>query len=171
MRSRATNILQIFILLTGIIYIFIGVFFFISPVYVLKFFAQNVSENWFDLVRDHELVAPLYYIVRGFAALLFSSGAAMILPLFDPLRYRGLVYYNGIVFPFFACVIFLKKGLFLFLSNTQVSDAQGKVIPATLGAETAHTVILILGIVFLVIFLLNAAGLILTKKLAHEGVE
>ena len=90
MRSKATNMLQIVILLTGLVYLVIGIFFFISPLTVVSFFADNISENWLDLVKDHELVAPLYFYSRGISSLLFVTGLSMVMPLFDPLKYRGM---------------------------------------------------------------------------------
>jgi hypothetical protein len=49
-----------------------GAAFLLTPMFVLQLFAENVSENWLDLVRDHELVAPLFYMVRSFSVLLIN---------------------------------------------------------------------------------------------------
>ncbi len=166
MRSRSTNFLQVVVLLTGAVYIVIGLFFYVSPLTVLKLFAENVSENWIDLVKDHELVGPLYYIARGFAALVFSSGVAMIMPLFDPLKYRGLIYFNGLVFPFLASILMIKNGIyFIFLKKQPGAETAG--VPVQHG----HLILLVLGIIFTVIFIFTLAGLIATKKQAKEGLE
>jgi len=158
MRTKATNFLQGAVLLTGVTYIIIGLSFFISPIGILEFFAANFPEDWLKQIMHDEIVAPLFYITRGFAALVFTSGAAMVLPLFDPLRYRGLIYYNALLFPFLITVLFLKNSLLQFLISSHP-------------VQTSHSVILILGAVFSFLFLLNAAGLIMTKKIAKEGKE
>ncbi len=168
MRSRATNILQGIVLLTGLIYILLGLFLYISPVSLLKIFAENVSENWLDLVRDNELVAPLYYLTRGFSALVFTSGLAMIMPLFEPLRYRGLIYYNGLIFPFLAGALFMYNGFIRMLTAGEIVTVDGKLISA---GNTIHLPVVILGIVFSLICLLTAVGLAITKKQAGSGLE
>lgn len=168
MRSRLTNILQIIILVTGIIYIITGLFFYVSPLTVIEVFAQNISENWLDLVKDHELVGPMYFVFRAFSALLFTSGFAMLLPLFDPLKYRGLVYYNGVIFPLLASFLLVKNGLFMSARHKQVMAIASDSITAH---QQGHLLVIILGIVFAVIALLSIAGLYLTRNQAKEGVE
>jgi len=163
MRSRATNVLQTVILITGSAYILIGIFFYISPLSVLELFTEHQPENWIDLVSDNSLVAPLYFITRAFSALLFASGISMVLPLFDPLKYRILVYFNGVIFPLFITILFLAN-----LSS-------GKVIGTVLTEEGQrgffHKIIFILGIIFIVILLLSMVSLTLTHKQAREGKE
>ena len=171
MRSRATNILQVIVLVTGVIYLALGSFLYFSPLQVIMFFAENVSENWFELVKDHELVAPLFFITRGFAAMVITAGASMIMPLFDPLRYRGLIYYNGLLFPLLAAVIFVKNGLFILMTGGHLLSAREESIASEVGAQGAHTIVVVLGVVFLLIFIINLTGLLLTKRLASEGVE
>jgi len=134
-------------------------------------FAENVSENWFELVRDHELVAPLYYITRGFASLVLVTGLSMVMPLFDPLKYRGMIYFNGILFPLMASVILVKNGIFILLSGGQMISGKEESLGSEVGYQSAHTLIVILGLVFLVLFIINAAGLILTKRQSDEGIE
>jgi hypothetical protein len=160
MRTKLTNYLQIAVLITGVLYIFTGLFFYFSPLDVLKFFAENVSENWLDMVRDNELVGPLFKIARGLAALLFTAGFAMIMPLFDPLRYRGLIYYNGVVFPFFA----------LFISALDWISAE-KVPAAAAKNADVMTINIFFIIILSAVLLLNISGLLLTKKLAGRGIE
>ncbi len=166
MRSRLTNFLQVVVLITGVVYIVIGLFFYASPLTVLKIFAENVSENWFDLVKDHELVAPLYYISRGFSALVFSAGIAMVMPLFDPLKYRGLVYFNGLIFPLLAAILMMKNGIYFIFLKKQPGAETGAV-----PVQHGHLILLILGVIFTVIFILTLAGLIATRKQAKEGTE
>lgn len=171
MRSRTTNILQVIILVNGVIFIIIGLFFYFSPLTVLKLFAENVSDNWLDLVRDNELVAPLYNISSGLAALLFTSGFAMVLPLFDPLRYRGLIYFNGIIFPFFASLLFLKNGIpFVFMSEQPGEEVHGSLVEL-IRAHGGHLIVVILGIIFAFVFFTTLAGIIMTKKQADQGIE
>lgn len=172
MRSRATNVLQAAVLLSGIIYVIVGLFFIISPLSVMKVFAENVSENWLELVRDHELVAPLYYLTKGFAAILLTEGIAMVMPLFDPLRYRGLVYYNGILFPFIVSVLFMKNGIYFILMQRSpgAEIGEGAATSAAAG-PSGHLIILILGILFTIVFLVNLAGVLITRKEAKKGME
>ena len=168
MRTRLTNTLQIIILLTGIIYIFSGIFFFVSPLTVIEFFAENVSENWLDLVRDHELVGPLYLTLRAISALLLTSGVAMAMPLFDPLKYRGLVYYNGVIFPFLAAFVLIKNGIFL---SSKYQDAVAIAGSAPAARQQGHLLVIILGVVFAAIALFSAIGLYITREQAKDGLE
>lgn len=157
MRTRSTNYLQGAILLTGAVYILFGVFMYLVPLTVLTFFAENISENWLEMVRENELVAPLYYITRGLSALLLTSGLAMILPLFDPLRYRGLIYFNGVVFPLLGLILSLTQYLF---SGGEAGSA-----------NPALSLNLFLFVTLTIVFAFNFSGLMITKKLAKEGVE
>lgn len=175
MRSRATNVLQATVLITGILYVIVGLFLIISPLAVLKLFAENISENWLELVRDHELVAPLYYMTKGFAAMLMTAGVAMVMPLFDPLRYRGLVYYNGLLFPLMVSGLFMKNGIyFIFMQRNPAAAEIGEVaITATNSAAgpSGHLIILILGVLFSVVFILNLTGVLVTRDEAKKGLE
>ncbi len=163
MRSRRTNILQLVVLVSGIIYILIGLLNYFSPMFVINLFAENVSESWFDLVRDHELIAPLYYMVRAFSALLFTSGILMIMPLFDPLKYRGIIYFNGVLFPLMASFVLIKNGLFIKAKKLDVSEA--------MEGDYSHTVIIVLGVVLLVVFISCLISLAITGKDAAKGKE
>lgn len=169
MRSKATNVLQGIVLFVGIVYVIIGLFFYISPISVLEFFAENFPEDWLKQVINDEIVGPLYIISRGFSALLFSSGIAMIMPLFDPLRYRGLIYYNGLAFPFLSSILFLYNGISLVLNSKNIEAGNG--FFQAFSSPHGHLLVLILGIVFALIFILTAFGLILTNKMAKEGME
>jgi len=163
LRSRKTNILQIIVLVSGIIYIIIGLFNYFSPLFVLDFFAENVSENWFDLVRDHELIAPLYFMVMAFSALLFTSGILMIMPLFDPLKYRGIIYFNGVLFPLMASIVLIKNGL---LTKAKKLDVGG-----VMEGDYSHSLIIFLGTVLFVIFVSCLISLVITGKDAAKGKE
>lgn len=164
MRSKKTNALQVSVLLTGVIYIVMGAAFLLTPMFVLQLFAENVSENWLDLVRDHELVAPLFYMVRSFSVLLITSGFLMIMPLFDPLKYRGIVYINGVIFPLISSVILIKNGLFAKDRGTDIQES-------LLQGDYTHKLIVIIGVIFAIIFLVSTIMLILTAKDAKEGKE
>jgi hypothetical protein len=170
MRSHSTNFLQAVVLITGIIYLFIGVVFYVSPLSVLSFFAENVSESWLDLVMDNELVAPLYFISRGFSALLVTSGLVMIMPLFDPLKYRGLVYANGLFFTLFASIMFVKNGILISFFNSRPAGPTAGVLAVSEGRE-GHLIIILLGIIFSVLFILNLTALLITRKQSKEGIE
>ncbi len=160
MRSAKTNAFQAAVLISGVMYIIIGVAFIFSPLTIFQFFAENVSENWIDLVRDHELVAPMYFTVRAFGVLLLTSGFLMIMPLFDPLKYRGIAYFNGVLFPFISAIILLKNGLFIGVKRDD-----------SIQSNYIHIPIVILGIILSVIFLIVLLTLLLTRKDAKEGRE
>ena len=160
MRSAKTNAFQVAVLISGIMYIIIGNAFIFSPLTIFQFFADNVSENWIDLVRDHELVAPMYFTVKAFGVLLLSAGFLMIMPLFDPLKYRGIAYFNGVLFPFISAVILLKNGLFLGVKRDD-----------SIHSDYIHVPIVVLGIILSVIFLIVLATLLITRKDAKEGRE
>jgi len=164
LRSKKTNALQTSVLITGVIFMIMGAAFLLTPMFVLQLFAENVSENWLDLVRDHELVAPLFYMVRSFSVLLITSGFLMIMPLFDPLKYRGIVYINGVIFPLISSVILIKNGLYAKDRGTLVQESLFE-------GDYTHKLIVIIGIIFSVIFLFNIIMLILTAKDAKEGRE
>ncbi len=164
MRSKKTNALQVTVLLSGVIFIIIGAAFFFTPMFMLQLFADNVSENWFDLVRDNELIAPLFYMVRAYSVLLVTSGFLMIMPLFDPLKYRGIVYFNGVIFPLISSFILIKNGLF-------ARGKGGEVQESLLQGDYILKLILILGLIFAVIFIACTTMLFLTRKDAKEGKE
>ncbi len=168
MRSKLTNILQIIVLFIGIIYIVAGLFFYVSPLTVIEIFAQNVSENWIDLVKDHELVGPLYFVFRAVSALLFTSGIAMVMPLFDPLKYRGLIYYNGVIFPALASFMLIKNGLFMSARHKQAMVIASDPV---LMKQQGHLLVIILGIIFSIIAIVTVAGLFLTREQAKDGME
>lgn len=175
MRSRATNILQVILIVNGIVFVAIGIFLYFSPLTVLRLFAANIPDNWLDLVRDNEFVAPLYYYIHyvssGLAALLFTSGFAMVLPIFDPLRYRGLIYFNGIVFPFFASVPFVKDGLVLILTSRQPGQEAGGSFLEFIRNQGSPLFIFILGLIFLAVFISTLIAILITRKQAKQGIE
>jgi hypothetical protein len=160
LRSVKTNTFQIAVLISGVIYIFIGIAFILSPITVFQLFADNVSENWIDLVRDHELVAPLYFTVKAFGILLLSSGFLMIMPLFDPLKYRGIAYLNGVFFPFLSSIILIKNGLFIGIKKDDAMQG-----------DFMHLPIVILGSIFAAVCIIVLLTLLITRKEAKEGKE
>jgi hypothetical protein len=134
-----------------------------SPMFVLNLFAENVSENWLDMVRDHELIAPLYYTVMAFSALLFSSGILMIMPLFDPLKYRGIVYFNGVLFPLMASFVLIKNGLFIKAKKLDVAEG--------VEGDYTHTAIIVLGFILLAVLVSCVITLAITGRDALKGKE
>jgi len=192
MRSKTTNVLQGVVLLTGIVYIVIGLFFYASPYSVFKIFATSPDskivaayesegasskdaesgdfseDDWLKQIINDEIISPLYYIFRIFAVLLMICGIAMVMPLFDPLRYRGLVYYNGLIFPFISSL-----SLFIFIRsqksiNIEIAADRGK--DAAIWQE-GHMIMTSLAIVFFLICILTAVSLIITRRQAKEGRE
>ena len=167
MRSKRTNILQVIVLITGITYIVIGLFYYVNPLIIFRIFAENVAENWFDLVRENELVGPLYSILRAFAALVFTAGVTQVMPLFDPLKYRMLIYFNGLLFPFMSCVVLLSHAVHFFIRQ-RGTEALGR---GSLEGVSNHAIISILIITFLAVLIINIVGLLITKKEAARGQE
>ncbi len=217
MRSKATNYLQIIVLIVGIIYMAIGAAFFTSPISMFRMFVSkkhevkqvnvnsynlkkkqkiasanetlaekckrlykkdnsvtirkgtltdihsNFNENWIMQVKTDEILAPLYYFFRVLSALLFIAGFAMILPLFDPLKYRGLVYFNAVIFPLLGIILFSSNALAFIFSSS-------KSIPKP-GETSGHALIMILWLVLIFVLGLGFSGLMLTRKLAKKGIE
>lgn len=194
MRSKTTNVLQGVVLLTGIVYLIIGASFYASPYKICKLLVAGsdaksnatisdsdgesikkgdetpdlTEDEWLKQIINDEIISPLYYIFRIFAALLMVSGIAMIMPLFDPLRYRGLVYYNGLIFSFIASV-----SIFLFIHSQKVINDQiaGEAGKDAVTWQVGHLIMTILGSVFTAIFVLNAISLVITRKQAQAGKE
>jgi len=160
LRSVKTNTFQMAVLISGIIYIILGLALVLSPIMVFQLFADNVSENWFDLVRDHELVAPLYFTVKSFGVLLLSSGVLMIMPLFDPLKYRGIAYMNGVFFPLLSSIILLKNGLFIGVKKD-----------VSMQGDYMHLPIVIFGSILSAVCIIVLLTLLITRKDAKEGKE
>jgi hypothetical protein len=148
MRSKATNILQLIVLVTGILYILAGAVFFISPLLLGRIFGIQPAEDWFAQIKYDALFAPIYFFAQGFAALLLTTGISMVMPLFDPLRYRGLIYYAGVLFPLLAAAALIRNGL-----------------------QYGHVMVSVMGIVFAAVLCLTAAGLAITKNKAKSGEE
>ncbi len=148
MRTKLTNILQLIVLLTGVIYILTGLVFFYSPVRFVEFFLIDVTDDWFKAIQYDTFIAPLFFLARGFAAMILAAGLSMILPLYDPLKYRGLIYYTGIVYPVLSSIIFLFNGI-----------------------KFEHWILTIFGITNLAIFIANLTGLIITHREAKAGIE
>jgi hypothetical protein len=148
MRSRYTNFLQVIVLLSGIIYVAIGVVFYVSPIAFGWIFSVDINEDWLNEISRDTFISSLYYLSRGFSALLFSVGLSMVLPLFEPLRYRGLIYYTGVIFPIMSSLLLLKNGI-----------------------SHDHTVITVIGLLFAIILVLTVIGLFITNRDAKEGKE
>lgn len=109
MRSRKTNFLQIVVLISGIVYILTGALFAASPHFFGKVFFLEINEDWFmEIPKDAFMFASIT-LARAFAGLLFTVGLAMILPLFDPARYRGLIYFTNVVFPLISAFLLIKS--------------------------------------------------------------
>ena len=148
MRSKATNILQFGVLFTGIIYVTIGFLYGFSPILFANIFGIEVNPDWYNLIKYDTFTSPLYHFSRVFALLMAVAGLSMILPLFDPLKYRGMIYYNGILFPLVAAPVLLVNGL-----------------------TYDHLILTICGVVLLVLFFFVGFGLMITRRQARMGQE
>ncbi|MBN2042058.1 MAG: hypothetical protein JW864_18625 [Spirochaetes bacterium] len=148
MRSKRTNVLQVIIILIALLYIVTGAVFYYSPVKFMEIFSIEVNEDWFKGIQFDTFIAPVYFLARSFSAMIVTAGLAMILPLFDPLRYRGLIYFLGVVFPALASFILLYNGI-----------------------KTDHWIIILFGLIFSTVLLITICGAILTYKEAKSGIE
>jgi len=126
----------------------IGALFFYSPIRSFEIFYIDVPDDWFKSIEYDTFVAPLYIITRSFSAMILAAGLAMILPLYDPLKYRGLIYYTGIIFPLISSITLLYNGI-----------------------EFDHWILTLFGAVFLIILLATVCGLAMTFKEAKAGIE
>ncbi len=198
MRSKSTNFLQGVVLFTGVAYLVIGLFFFISPYSSLKIFSviseekstavvqdldgrgtkkidvgRLTEEDWLHQINNDDIMSPLYYIFRIFSAFVLVSGLAMIMPLFDPLRYRGLIYFNGVTYPFIAAIslvifILVQKSINVKIAGDLDIDQR---LRESMARQETPVVLIILSVVFVLICISTAAGLIITRKQAKAGRE
>jgi hypothetical protein len=148
MRNVRTNVLQIAVLAAGIIYCAFGALYFIAPQLVMRILPIEMGEDPFNQIRLDELLGTIYAISRALAGLLFFAGASMVMPLFDPLKYRVMAYFFGFFFPAVAAAHMTYAG---FISRTKSAW--------------------LLAAVFGFLALLNLAGLLLTRGNASRGVE
>jgi len=125
-----------------------GILFALSPQFFGTIFGVRVTSDWYESIKFDTFIAPLYHFSRAFAFMLAVAGFAMILPLFDPLRYRGLVYYTGVLFPLVSSVILLTNGL-----------------------KYQHTILVAMGSVFAILCIFSLTGLMLTRGRAKMGEE
>lgn len=148
MRNRRTNFLQIIVLITGLVYIFIGMFYFISPATFAKILQLRVNQDWLNNVHLDEFLFMIYTFSRIVAVILLTSGLGMILPLFDPLKYRGLIYCNGVIFQLISASYLLFAGI-----------------------TRDYQTILAVGILLALLFIMTIIGLLITKSDANSGIE
>ena len=148
MRSRKTNFLQSVVLITGIIYVIIGGLFALSPHLFGNIFSVDINEDWFNEIPKDPFMFMTLTLSRSLSFLLFTIGLSMVLPLFDPLKYRGLVYYTGIIFPFVATLI--------FVINTIINSVG---------------ILMLYSALFFIIFISTSVALWLTRESVKSGIE
>ena len=148
MRNVRTNVLQIAVLLAGIIYIAVGALYFIAPELTMRILPIEMGEDQLNQIKLDELLVTIFFLSRALAALLFFTGIAMIMPLFDPLKYRVMTYFFGLFFPAVATAQMIFAGL-------------------TRGTKSAW----VFAVVFGAVAILNLSGLLLTRGNASRGVE
>lgn len=148
MRNKLTNVLQIAVLITGLFYVTVGIFYYISPASFGKIVGLKIHSDWIAHINIDEFNFMLFIFSRGLSLLLFSTGLSMVLPLFDPLKYRGLIYVTCVIFPG------IVSGHFLYY-----------------GIMNKYNSIKILGAIFLFIFVYSLITLVLTQRNANKGIE
>ena len=141
MRNGLTNLLQAVVLLTGIVYIFVGGLYIIKPELFCSIFQIPLNSEWSNQIRIDDYLMLLYLLAKCFAIVMTFIGASMVMPLYDPERYRELIYFNGVFLP----VIILGYMLKQFFSSD-------------------YNATIFISLVFLVVAILNMTCLYLTKK-------
>ena len=191
MRTRMTNLLQGVVMLAGVVYLVMGLAFLISPYRTLKVFAFNVgpsgsasadsyaggesrsieatdlsTDEWLKQIVNDEIISPLYYLFRVFALLMAVCGLSLVMPLFDPLRYRGLIYAVCLIFPFIATVssVVFIAGQESMRAELSLSQGQSHILGG-------HPVMTVVAAVFALISFCSAVALMLTRKQSREGKE
>ena len=144
MRNGLTNLLQVVVLLTGIVYIIVGGLYIIKPELFCSIFQIPLNTEWSNQIRIDDYLMLLYLLSKSFAIVITFIGASMVMPLYDPERYRELIYFNGVFLP----VILLGYMLKQFFSSDY----------------NATIFISLVFLVFLVVAILNMTCLYLTKK-------
>ena len=148
MRTRSTNFLQLVVLISGLMYLFLGILFFVSPFYFAKMVGVQTSDEWLSQIKIDEFLILIYVMARGLSALLIVVGLSMVMPVFDPLKYRLMIYLFGVIFP-------LISASFL----------------AYFGFTYDYITPKIIGGALLIIFVTHMAALLLTKDNARKGIE
>jgi hypothetical protein len=143
MRSHKTNFLQAVVLFSGIVYILTGALYAVSPHLFGNVFFLEINEDWFMEIPKDPFMFTSITLARSLSVLLFTIGLAMILPLFDPVRYRGLIYFTNVLFPMLSAFLFIKSAF-----------------------VHALPVIVLYSILFLLIGLCAFIALMLTKDIA-----
>lgn len=146
MRTIKTNFLQIVVLVSGIIYSLLGILSYVSLIYFGKLIGIDVNEDWLKEIPNDAFISLVYFLSKGFAAMLFSVGLSMILPLFAPIKYRALIYFTGIIFPLMSSILLLYYGI-----------------------DISHTILLAIGGIFMFIFVLTSTALVITKEEVKSG--
>ena len=191
MRTRMTNMLQVVVMLAGVVYLAMGLAFLISPYRTLKVFtfhggpsgsaspnsyaggdsrsieATDLStDEWLKQIVNDEIISPLYYLFRVFALLMAVCGLSLIMPLFDPLRYRGLIYSVCLIFPLIATIssVVFIVGQESMRTELSLSHGQSHI-------WGGHPVMTVVTAVFALISLCSAVALMLTRKQSREGKE
>jgi hypothetical protein len=148
MRTRKTNFLQIVLIITALFYIVSGAGFFITPYYFGKVFTMQISEEWLNQIRLDAFLVMINMIARVLSALLVVVGMSMIMPIFDPLKYRLMIYMYGVIFPFAGMAFYFYNGIVENIISARI-----------------------FGLFYAVIFVFHVSALFLTKEDAKKGIE
>jgi hypothetical protein len=148
MRTKTTNFLQITVVLTALVYSIAGMIFFVSPFVFGKLLSIPTSDEWLRQISADGFLVMIYLIARGLSALMVITGVSLVMPLFDPLKYRLLIHLLCVIFPFVSCAFLLYAGFY-----------------------DGYMIARIIGGIFGLIFLLNFISLHMTRKNAKQGIE
>ena len=148
MRTKTTNFLQAGVLITALVYMAAGMIFFVSPFIFGKLLSVQPSDEWLNQIRLDEFLVMIYLVARGLSVLFVLAGVSLVMPLFDPLKYRLLIYLQCVIFPLVVTAFLVYTGI-----------TQGYMIAKIMGG------------IFGLIFLLNFISLHLTRRNAKQGIE
>jgi hypothetical protein len=148
MRTRSTNFLQSVVLISGLTYLFLGILFFVSPFYFAKMVGVQTSDEWLSQIKIDEFLILIYVMARALSALLIVVGLSMVMPVFDPLKYRLMIYLFGVIFPLISASFMTYFGY-----------TYDYITPKIIGGA------------LLIIFVTHMFALLLTKDNARKGIE
>lgn len=141
MRNFQINIQQVIVIITGLLYLSVGICYMVRPQFIGTLLTVTFSAEWANQIRIDNFLIMLYLFSKTFAILITCMGLSMILPLYDPIRYRELIYFNNVFMPFVMAVYMIKQ---TFVYH--------------------YTVLIYVALFFVAVIAINMSGLFLTKR-------